>query len=399
MHIVFVSREYIPSLRGGGIATYVRNVAEALVAVGHKVTVIRASDDTRLSNDETINNVRVISLSGGDFIIPAIEGRSLLKKFRGIYRFCSYRKKIRKTIETLKNIDVMEVPEFGAEGLYLQNMKIPVVCRLHTPALLNHLDSSKLRLSRINWYYYYQGVKELALLKKFRYITSCSASLVDWISKYAGIAESRIIVIYNPVNVEESATGIFDKTGIGKKILFVGTICDWKGIGDLFEAGKLLDDEQVIFRLEAVGKGGSYAEILKQQAAGCIWFDIVGKLPHEQLMQKYSEASVVCFPSWWDNFPMVCIEAMMCGAIVIGSSSGGMCEIITDGEDGFLLEPRNPRKWAEKIKEVFALSPDERLRISQNAQKTIREKFSMEEILPQIVKYYDGVVKRHKLTS
>jgi glycosyltransferase involved in cell wall biosynthesis len=397
MHIVFVSREYIPSLRGGGIATYVRNVAEALVTVGHKVTVIRASDDTRLSNDETINDVHVISLSGGDFVIPAIEGQALLKKFRGIYRFYSYRKKIRKAIDSLTGIDVIEVPEFGAEGLYLQDMNIPVICRLHTPALLNRLDSSIMKLSVKNFYFYFQGIKEVTLLKKQKYITSCSRSLAEWIEKYAGIDKKRIDVIYNPVvDIDLKITNnVF--TG-SNRILFAGTVVEEKGVLDLFEAGKLLADNS-LFSMELAGNKGKAGEMLDNQRISYKWLKILGKLPHEQLMRKYQDASVVCFPSWWNNFPMVCIEAMMCGAIVIGSSSGGMSEIITDGKDGFLLEPRNPRKWADKIKEVFALPPDERSRISQNAQKTIRKKFSMEAILPQMVEYYEDVIKQHKLAK
>jgi glycosyltransferase involved in cell wall biosynthesis len=73
-----------------------------------------------------------------------------------------------------------------------------------------------------------------------------------------------------------------------------------------------------------------------------------------------------------------------------------MSEIITDGEDGFLLEPRNPLVWANKIKKIFTLSAEERLRISQNAQKKILEKFSTEAVLPQMLEYYEGVIFHNK---
>ena len=65
MHICFVCREYPPSLRGGGIASYIKEVAHGLHDAGHRVTVIAASDDTRLSSDEDDEGVRVIRLSGG----------------------------------------------------------------------------------------------------------------------------------------------------------------------------------------------------------------------------------------------------------------------------------------------------------------------------------------------
>ena len=44
MHICFVCREYPPSLRGGGIASYIKEVVHGLHAVGHQITVICASD-------------------------------------------------------------------------------------------------------------------------------------------------------------------------------------------------------------------------------------------------------------------------------------------------------------------------------------------------------------------
>jgi glycosyltransferase involved in cell wall biosynthesis len=401
MHIVFVSREYIPSLRGGGIATYVKTVAEALAAGGHRITVIRASDDTRVSNEKTINNVRIISLPGGDFIIPAMEGHSFLKKFRGIYRFHSYRKRIRKVIDALENVDIIEVAEYGAESLYLQNSKTPVVCRLHSPTLLGFSDGTRASLALSNWYYYHQGLVELFLIKKMRFVTSCSNALIDWVNKYAAFnPECKPIAIYNSVDTKKYNPYVLPENNMintGKKlILFAGTVCETKGSGDLFESAKILIQSEMSFRLEMFGKIGRYGWKLKKEEACYDWLKIQGQIPREQLMQKYKEAAIVCFPSWWDSFGLVCTEAMMCGAIVIGSSSGGMNEIIIDGENGFLLEPRNPQKWAEKIKEVFALSQEERLRISQNAQKRIREKFSTEVIIPQMVDYYHSVIENYR---
>ena len=74
MHIVYVTREYPPSKRGGGIATYVKEIAEQMVLAGHQVTVIAASDDTRTQSDEMDNGIRIIRLRGGDFVIKGVEG-------------------------------------------------------------------------------------------------------------------------------------------------------------------------------------------------------------------------------------------------------------------------------------------------------------------------------------
>lgn len=402
MHICFVCREYPPSLRGGGIASYIKEVAHGLHDAGHRVTVIAASDDTRLSSDENDEGVRVIRLSGGDFLIPQVEGNSLLKKFRMFYRFYAYRKRIREMILSLGDVDVIEVPEYGAEGYFLNDIGIPVITRLHTPMLLDHYHFSLQKLSKANWQYFWQGCKELKVMKEARYITSCSTSLKEWSQKFLGIHSDKIKVIYNPILSERwssnSSLHSAAEKDEKKRILFVGTVCDWKGCGDLADACKLLADSGKIgeIQLDLVGKTGAYADELKAKYGKEKWFHLVGKLPREEVMKRYAQADVVCFPSWWENMPMVCIEAMLSGAVVIGSNSGGMSEIIEDGKNGFLMTPRNSQTLAEKIKVVCLLKEQQKNDIRKEANKRIEHVFSMNVILPQIADYYNTVIKDFK---
>lgn len=398
MHICFVCREYSPSLRGGGIASYIKEMAEGLTDMGHKVTVISASDDTREENTYCQNGIDVFKLSKADFIIPEVEPTSIIKKFRPIYRFNSYRKKIVETIKSIKDIDIIEVPEFGAESLYLSELNIPIVIRLHTPTLLDHYNYCIQKLNKSNWYYYFQGIKELDIIKDAKYITSCSSSLKEWAIKYAEAKADNIKVIYNPINVELKKNPENNKYSQHKlkTILFAGTICDWKGCGELAKACDILSDEGFEIRLDLVGKTGSYADCLKSQYSDKKWFNLIGKVKREELMEMYGKADIVCFPSWWENMPMVCIEAMLSGAVVLGSNSGGMSEIIEDGKSGFLVEPKNPRALAKRIKEILHLSSKEKEIISNNAVKRIKDNFSMEVILNQTLDYYKSVISKEK---
>lgn len=396
MHIVYVSREYPPSQRGGGISSYLKIVAEGFASRGHRVTVIAASDDTRKESEETINGVRIIRLSGGDFLLPQSEPeRSKICKLRFLYRFHSYRKKIRETILRLQNPDIIEVAEYGAEGLFLTNLKTPIVYRLHTPGLLDHNNFSLAKLNLSNILYYYEGKKELQIIKRqAKYITSCSTSLKEWFTRYVGIDKENIKVIYNPISPNFKGIEKSDPSPAKDRnlILFAGTVCDWKGSGDLSEAVKLLIDKGVNCELKMAGKTGSYADELRNRYGSYSWFEILGKLPQRELKDLYSKAAVVCFPSWWENMPMVCIEAMACGAIVIGSNSGGMSEIIEDGLSGFLLPPKNPGLWAYKIQDVINLPTNKRNEISQNAKQRIEMVFSLDTILDKTENYYKSVI-------
>lgn len=395
MHIVYVSREYPPSHRGGGIASYLKIMAEGFASKGHKVTVIAASDDTRDDSDEYVNGVRVIRLSGGDFLIHDSEpGASKLSKLRFLYRFHAYRKKVRDIVKTIGKIDVIEVAEYGAEGLYLNELGIPIVFRLHTPALLDHNNFSQQKLSFANCLYYYAGKKELDLLKeKARFITSCSTSLKEWAIKYAGVTPDKVKVIYNPLQSDFITSDDENPVILSNTVFFAGTICDWKGAGNLVEACRILNDVSRGVSLEMAGKTGAYGESLKAHYQNCDWLHILGKLPQSELKKHYSTSSVVCFPSWWENMPMVCIEAMAQGAVVIGSNSGGMAEIIEDGKSGFLLPPKNPQLWADKIREVLSMPNVRRREISLNAKVRIQNVFSLDKILDDTISYYDYAIR------
>lgn len=394
MHICFVCREYIPSLRGGGIASYIKEMAHGLCEKGHKVTIICASDDTREESTYQDKKVEVIRLKGGDFLIPEKESTSILKKFRTFYRFFSYRRRILETILKLKDIDIIEVPEYGAEGYYLNKLSIPVITRLHTPMLLDHFYFNIQKLNKNNWHYYWQGLQEFKQMKQAKYITSCSTSLKEWSSEFLGIQSNKIQVIYNPIQTSRWVlkTNHLQKLSV-KTILFAGTICDWKGCGDLAEACQMLQSNtQMPFELHLVGKTGIYAEELQRKYGHYPWFKLIGKIPREELMKRYAEADVICFPSWWENMPMVCIEAMLCGGIVIGSNSGGMSEIISNEENGFLIPPHQPKILAKTIQKTINLSEQRRQEISQKAQKRIRDDFSMDTILQQTISYYQQVI-------
>ena len=87
------------------------------------------------------------------------------------------------------------------------------------------------------------------------------------------------------------------------------------------------------------------------------------------------------FPSVWENFPYVCLEAMAAGRGVIASSGGGMAEIIDDGRTGRLVEPRDPRGLADAMLEMLA-DPAGRIAMGKKARAHIGVAYSSKVIGP-----------------
>lgn len=361
MHIVYISQEYPPSQRAGGIASYVKEIASGMLQLGHQITVITASDDTRVFSDNIEEGIRIIRLAGGAFFVQSVEGGSNFKKLRCIYRYYTYRKKIFKILKSLGSIDIVEVADYDAEGLYLGTLPFPVILRLHTPSLLNR---NTLKKSNAPFWKLHQFIRlrsEEIVFNKAKYVTSCSQSLLDWVNTNLHFIPSKVAVIRNPIAFNDCDNKVVSYNCSKPNeltIFYAGTISITKGVGELYKACTLLNRKGIKIKLLLAGKQGAFGSHLKEIAAKNQdnWCHFLGNLPRRQLYSYYSSADICCFPSWWENMPMVCLEAMRCGAIVLGSSSGGMKEIITDGENGFLIQPKNVELLANKLLHISMLN-------------------------------------------
>lgn len=398
MHIVFVCREYPPSLRGGGIASYIKEMAQGLYQAGHQVTVVCASDDTRKETILNDNGVTVIRLRGGDFIIPQIEQHCYYRKLRPLYKFTSYRKQLLKVVKGLKNVDIIEVAEFGAESYYLNELNIPIVVRLHAPTfILNKISNNKQKLTIGNWIREKLGVKEIEIVKKAQYITSCSNALKNIICSELGIIKERIKVIYNPIQIASWKAIEYRFHPLKKiKIILPGSIAPLKGGEDLIKACLILKAEGIDVELNIVGKNSKFAEQLRKTYANEKWLHIKGPITREELKKAYNTIDIVCVPSWFENMPMVCIESMLLGCIVIASNVGGIPELITDGINGFIVEPHSPTQLANKIKYVAFLSQTEKIHVAKKARERIINNFSLEKIVNETISYYNYVIEDFK---
>lgn len=389
-HIVYITREYPPSFRAGGIATYVQEMANILIKNGWKVTVISASDNTLKDSIVNENGVTVIRLSGGDFFLGNVEKNLfLIKKLRLIYRFFSYRYKIRQVVQNIEDISLIEAPEYGAEGLFLLNLKIPLVVRLHCPMLLDRLTLTKKKLTFFNFHYYWLGYLELWVVKKAENITSCSQAIKRWFVEEIKIEQSKIKTIYNSIKVADSINHLSIKSE-NYTVFFAGSILEEKGVGELIEAIQILRKKGYDINLILAGKMAKYAQDLqlKLHTEQINWYKFLGHVSdRNELVCYYQNANVCCFPSWWESLPYVCLEAMSFGAIVVGTTKSGFEEIINEGISGFLCPPQNATLLAETIEKALNLSTDERKLMAKNAIENIKNRFS-ETVVQENINYY-----------
>jgi glycosyltransferase involved in cell wall biosynthesis len=98
-------------------------------------------------------------------------------------------------------------------------------------------------------------------------------------------------------------------------------------------------------------------------------------------------------PSELESFGLAALEAMACGVPPVATRVGGVPELVTDGEDGYLESVGDTAAQARRVVELLT---DESLheRLSQNARNTARTRFCTSLIIPQYESYYSEVCDR-----
>jgi len=132
-------------------------------------------------------------------------------------------------------------------------------------------------------------------------------------------------------------------------ILFVGHAGVQKGFIDLLAAYRLLRHPNK--RLLLIGTLSSPAKELLNNC-NLEGIEHLGPIPNAQLSDYYNQASVFVLPSIQEGLAMVIGEAMACGCPVIASTNTGASELITDGQEGFVVPIRRPDMIADRMQQL-----------------------------------------------
>jgi N-acetyl-alpha-D-glucosaminyl L-malate synthase BshA len=117
----------------------------------------------------------------------------------------------------------------------------------------------------------------------------------------------------------------------------------------------------------------------------------VGKQP--KIVDYLSAADVLLLPSEQESFGLAALEAMACEVPVIASRVGGIPEVVTDGETGFLSAVGDVAKMAE---DAMRLVADEKLRkeMGARARASAISRYSTDMVIPQYIDFYEEVLSR-----
>jgi len=180
------------------------------------------------------------------------------------------------------------------------------------------------------------------------------------------------------------------------RILFLGNVIYRKGLHTLLAA---LKDLQAKVRVEVVG--GLTAEpqyayemqnyVLTQGLSSIVKFH--GALDNQPLIEMYKQAHLLVVPSSYEGFGIVYLEGMGFGLPAMGTTAGGASEIITDGKDGYLIQPDEVRALSNHLHELDT-NRDLLVRLSLNAVKRYKSQPTWDETANNIRAYLHNMALR-----
>jgi glycosyltransferase involved in cell wall biosynthesis len=141
-------------------------------------------------------------------------------------------------------------------------------------------------------------------------------------------------------------------------------------------------------RLALVGDGPHREELEKHFADTHTYF--VGYLGGEELASAYASADVFVFPSRTETLGLVLLEAMAAGCPVVAANAGGIPDIVTDGENGFLFDPKDDYGAIAATQRLFDRGAEREL-MRRNARMEA-EKWSWSAATQQLQQFYKQIV-------
>ena len=170
-------------------------------------------------------------------------------------------------------------------------------------------------------------------------------------------------------------------------ILFVGGLEQVKGVKFLIEAFAKISDEFPDFKLVLIGAGSELNNLKSQisnlKLEGRIEF--TGKLFLEETKNIMRNCYCLVLPSLSEGLGRVLMEAMALSKPVIGSNVGGIPDLISDGQNGFLFEMGDAGQLAEKLRLLLA-SPELAKTMGNNGKIMVEARFSNAKYIENYLK-------------
>lgn len=394
MDILMLSWEYPPRVIGG-VAPHVRNLARALVERGERVTVITAPHPglDPVTDDAGVEVRRVTA----SLPCPPDFPGEVLQFNLGLVEEALQLAAAGRSFDVIHCHDWLVAP---AGRVLKHAWRRPLVATIHATeygrngGLHNPLQ------------HYINGVEWWLGYEAWRVIT-CSRYMSEEVCRVFQLPRDKVEIVPNgvhrwefqlPAGPLEEIRRLRAPGGLLHHpiLVFMGRLVWEKGVQDLIEAMPLIRARFPQARLIVAGEGP-----MKDQLTGrvselglhdAVYF--AGFVAGTNRNRLLALADVAVFPSRYEPFGIVCLEAMAAGVPVVVGDTGGMAEVVRHGENGLRVPPASPEAIAGAVCWLLE-APDFAARLARQALRDIERKYDWSSIAHRTRDVYRRVLKEY----
>jgi alpha-maltose-1-phosphate synthase len=259
-------------------------------------------------------------------------------------------------------------------------------------------------------------MERTAMLDADAIIAVSQGMKADILSAYPEVRSDRIHVIYNGIDPAEyqksSESKALTDYGVDPAVpyvLFVGRITRQKGVTHLVDAIRYLPLETQVVLCAGAPDTPEIAAEMRQKVEEArrghpriIWIEKM--VTKAEVIQLYSHARVFCCPSIYEPFGIINLEAMACRTPVVASATGGIREVVVEGETGYLIPidqdpvtsfPNDPEKFARDLAwgiRRLLEDPERCRRFGDAGRQRVQQLFSWNAIAQQTIRLYQQLI-------
>lgn len=382
--VLMLSWEY-PPVTIGGLGRHVRDLSTVMAGQGDEIHVLTGPAPDR-PGYEVVSGVHVHRVPGGDagaqdFLTQVRELNSGMIELAG---------GLRRRGAVFDLVHGHDWLVGRASRTISGQFGIPNVVTIHATEAGRHSGLHN-ELQR-----YIHG-REKQLARDADALICCSRYMAEEIERLFEVPSGELTII--PNGVDPATLGI---TGWSRKapeqpgrgfVLFIGRLVPEKGVQVLLRALALVSPRFPDLRLVVAGTG-PYLPQLRALTAELGLTDRVefpGFVDGEDRNRLFREASAAVFPSLYEPFGIVALEAMSVQIPVIVSDTGGLGEVVEHGVDGFKVQPDRPDLLAYYLAQIVA-SPDLSQQMARKAWRKVLTLYDWRFIAERTKDVYRTVV-------
>ncbi|MQA12920.1 MAG: glycosyltransferase [Pseudonocardiaceae bacterium] len=360
MRVLMLSWEY-PPLVVGGLGRHVPALAGRLAAQGHDVVVLSRQPDntdalTHPNSDEVIDGVRVVRVAEDP---PHLEfARDLVAWTLGMGHAM-----VRAGLRLLRDWrpDVVHAHDWlvaHAAIALAGQVEVPLVATIHATEAGRHSgwlsDTLNQQVHSVEWW----------LANAADEVVTCSAAMRAEVAQLFDLDAEAITVLHNGIEPRrwrrvgraDLETARLRHAPDGAPLLLFCGRLEWeKGVHDLLAALPRIRSMHPGTRLVIAGDGRHATQLVEQARRLRVRraVDFCGHLPDARLPALLAAADAVVLPSRYEPFGLVALEAAAAGAPLVASTTGGLGEVVRDGETGLAFTPGDVDGLARAVRAVL----------------------------------------------